>query len=93
MICAYCQHESGHDPNCPEVGDEDERRLKRASYHLGWRYGRSGKAYSTTNRGYDPAVARLHLFEIAHPGAWDMGVGNGIVALEEFENSEPPDYG
>jgi outer membrane receptor for ferrienterochelin and colicin len=31
-------------------------------------------------------------FSIGHQGAWNLGEGNGTVALEEAENSEPPDY-
>lgn len=81
--CSYCQTIL-HTPNCPEVGTADERRLKLASYRFGWEHGRSGHAY-------DPNMMKK-FFSVGHQGAWDLGEGNGIVALEEAENSEPPDY-
>lgn len=77
MDCSFCRYTGPtHNPNCPEVGTDSERRLKRASYHLGWEYGRLGMDSGGMER----------FFSIGHPGAWALGEGNGISALEEAEN-------
>jgi outer membrane receptor for ferrienterochelin and colicin len=54
-----------------------------ASYRFGWEHGRLGRAY-------DPEMMKK-FFSIGHQGAWDLGEGHGIAALEEAENSEYPD--
>ena len=71
-------HEN-HELGCPSTYPLAQQPAAAAAFGLGYRYGRSGEREDSC-------------FRAGPEAAWNLGKGFGIVALEEFENGERPDY-
>ena len=74
MKCYMCNWECFHDTRCPEAAPPNLKAGQRLEYQQGYRAGRSGNGIG----------------EGSVTGAYTMGYGRGVVALEEAENGYDP---
>ena len=78
MRCLYCGYsEGGHNVACPESVSGDAKAKAHKAWQEGYRLGRGG-------RGERPAVDMS--------AAYNLGYGQGVVALEEAENGFDPRF-